>query len=1022
MINRKKRGFSLVEVMILFTILAVAMAAAIPVITKKSKPTPRKTSHGVYRCIALENGMFLEETYNSFRRLSSNEVNECNFNVPNVSLYKVDLYGAGAGGTLYAAFRPSNDDQRSATFTMNDARNYANGTSSSPIRQMQAVSGGSPYGDTPFEVTDDDIRLALRGEGIGESIIISAFTRNAGAGGKAKYSYNSPANAYCEAIYYGAQNSTYLQERQRTFNEKETAEKNYNDEYAREEAIITALQKQVTEKEAEIENLKKDITRYEGYQTILENYSNELLTLGDAASILLDEESSEQNVALADERFRSVAKKCLSKSCTGGITGFNIYSLYSPEKFLTYNNYKNDFYDKKQNVNDLIDSIPRENNPTDNNYITSVNQAVINARSAKNIADVYYANAETKIADIKNKITALENEINKLNDTDIPKAQQDMRDSIASGKLHELDEIITEKTKNYSDASDNYDKITTDKEKYSRPEAYDGATGYRFDLPEDKYERSNVGKQFDEYCKQHFPEYYAEGSAYNADDWWYEGRATWLTGPNQNIEQEGGDRGDGEWMRLQYYLNYGATERSRYSGDQFPFVHYIGDLYGNINNRGYQVVSCSQATQLTNQVCSTAEIETGTTGIPVEATGNTTSGANASRAAFVVSGHTHTLKANNNKGAGGDVARYLAFHVPDFTGNGRGSIVTTENFAATGGKAAAVGYETNDTVYQPNLLNTNMGWKVFKGEGDTKDKTKATSGENVGFSGNQVVANRYAVSSKVAAYYQEPEIRMNTSLFTKSYSMGQPGTPGTHRHIQTTTMGVRCDMHVPHAGPTFDRFALEREAASHGADVTTYLTNKLNEYQGNHILDASITCYDQEGVAVFTERANGGHYDITPSPWTQTFYWRRAEQPHSVSMGVNQPSAENMGIASRWAKVFHNMTQLYSGYGVGRAGTSTALVDNCVAPRGTWTFETYVKNGTQQGVWANVNKIAGVNTDRSRTYEGKNADGYDCYKDDDGQYTGVKTLDSTRMNDIEKEIFQVTPPAAAGGGAIVITW
>ena len=123
MIERTKKGFSLVEVMLLFTVLAVFMAASLPTITKRARAIPKKISHGVYRCVQepTGNGGFelREYLYSGSRSLYPGgyrvaQNGRCSFNVPSAAMYKVDLYSAGAGGTKYLNVKSQQNDDRTA--------------------------------------------------------------------------------------------------------------------------------------------------------------------------------------------------------------------------------------------------------------------------------------------------------------------------------------------------------------------------------------------------------------------------------------------------------------------------------------------------------------------------------------------------------------------------------------------------------------------------------------------------------------------------------------------------------------------------------------------------------------------------------------------------------------------------------------------------------------------------------------------------------------------------------------------
>ena len=82
----KKSGFSLVEVMVLFTVLSIALVGSMKMITRKKSAIPKKASHGVYRCIATQNGYF-QELYRGSHRVDSGNTSECKFRVPEAAMY-----------------------------------------------------------------------------------------------------------------------------------------------------------------------------------------------------------------------------------------------------------------------------------------------------------------------------------------------------------------------------------------------------------------------------------------------------------------------------------------------------------------------------------------------------------------------------------------------------------------------------------------------------------------------------------------------------------------------------------------------------------------------------------------------------------------------------------------------------------------------------------------------------------------------------------------------------------------------
>ena len=196
MIQRSKKGFSLIEVLILFTVLAVVLAASIPVISRKSSPVPNKINHGVYRCIHDNNGL-REEIYTGTRRVKPEEghsayVNACTFRVPAAALYRIDLYSAGAGGTQAASINTYDDDVRNIDYQIT-APHYNNYTYTN--------STGAPVGDIPKNesallrrLTSAELQEHLNHD----NIVRNVYTLDAGEGGTAKFaSYNAPTISEC---------------------------------------------------------------------------------------------------------------------------------------------------------------------------------------------------------------------------------------------------------------------------------------------------------------------------------------------------------------------------------------------------------------------------------------------------------------------------------------------------------------------------------------------------------------------------------------------------------------------------------------------------------------------------------------------------------------------------------------------------------------------------------------------------------------------------------------------------------
>ena len=186
-----KKGFSLVEVMIIFTVLSVILAASIPMISKKANPIQNKVSHGVYRCIQTNNGL-VEELYSGTRRVKfSPNANKCTFKVPQAAQYKVDMYSAGSGGTLFAKVNSQRDDSRVHTYTM---------------------AGRIDNGEEDPILKPNDSELAKMFNG--KVVVRSAYTGDAGNGGNADLTYESPYEASC-GIEVGERNALYEEEIER---------------------------------------------------------------------------------------------------------------------------------------------------------------------------------------------------------------------------------------------------------------------------------------------------------------------------------------------------------------------------------------------------------------------------------------------------------------------------------------------------------------------------------------------------------------------------------------------------------------------------------------------------------------------------------------------------------------------------------------------------------------------------------------------------------------------------------------
>ena len=187
MIKRYKSGFSLVEVMLLLLVLSLIISASIPMITKRNLAIPQKAIHGMYQCIAKDNGKFYTARYNSKKLISEKEnADSCDEFIPpkTTGLFNIYLYGAGAGGYNYYNVT-SQEYTRSATYNMGD--------------------GELPtFGDYIYAVTDSDIGEAFKGQ----TVYLSATLPGGYAGGDITAQNMSSASNVCCSEFYKSSTGT----------------------------------------------------------------------------------------------------------------------------------------------------------------------------------------------------------------------------------------------------------------------------------------------------------------------------------------------------------------------------------------------------------------------------------------------------------------------------------------------------------------------------------------------------------------------------------------------------------------------------------------------------------------------------------------------------------------------------------------------------------------------------------------------------------------------------------------------
>ena len=128
-LKTKKRGFSLVELMILLVVSGLVIAALVPVVTKKHFRLPSQTMHGAYMC--YYKGNRLHETKWSGKTQQSvifdRDTDNCVFDPPKKAAYfQVSAIGGGGGGgdAGYNGGKPVagwGEEQRIYPFGLDDA-------------------------------------------------------------------------------------------------------------------------------------------------------------------------------------------------------------------------------------------------------------------------------------------------------------------------------------------------------------------------------------------------------------------------------------------------------------------------------------------------------------------------------------------------------------------------------------------------------------------------------------------------------------------------------------------------------------------------------------------------------------------------------------------------------------------------------------------------------------------------------------------------------------------------------------
>jgi len=199
----KKQAFSLIEVMIIFTIMALIMAASMPMITGRSR-TPdnsAKAVHGAYKCLPTTvNGVagFNSQLFELRRNGLGRELvekggavfnqNHCTFSqIPkNAKSFTIDIYSAGAGGTQYAEIKNEPAEETVEYISLSN---------------IPAIIGEvglqGEVKDPKHGLTVQEIQVMFQGKTVRKSIKVG----DGGDGGTAMFEYKTPADAVCKAAY-----------------------------------------------------------------------------------------------------------------------------------------------------------------------------------------------------------------------------------------------------------------------------------------------------------------------------------------------------------------------------------------------------------------------------------------------------------------------------------------------------------------------------------------------------------------------------------------------------------------------------------------------------------------------------------------------------------------------------------------------------------------------------------------------------------------------------------------------------
>lgn len=167
----KKEAFSLVELMIFMLFITLVLAASSPMITKRIREIPQRTSHGTFICYRDEDNTLRQATYNRSGQISSSVVESCVFNPPQrVVFYKVELIGGGAGGVNY--------------YTRSDSYFPSRSFSYDPAKSEEALN--NEFDNIAYLLPSNEVVYNMY---LGENIFFNVIAPPGADGRKKEYNY-----------------------------------------------------------------------------------------------------------------------------------------------------------------------------------------------------------------------------------------------------------------------------------------------------------------------------------------------------------------------------------------------------------------------------------------------------------------------------------------------------------------------------------------------------------------------------------------------------------------------------------------------------------------------------------------------------------------------------------------------------------------------------------------------------------------------------------------------------------------